>query len=74
MFKVFYYSTDILKNSGISNVENTTPFIGGTMIVMTLVSIPLMEKSGRRRLHLIGLGGMFSFSILMTITLVLQVY
>jgi len=40
---------------------------------MTLVSIPLMEKSGRRRLHLIGLSGMFAFSIIMTISLVLQV-
>ena len=39
---------------------------------MTLVSIPLMEKSGRRFLHLLGLGGMFVFSILMTIAFVLQ--
>ena len=70
---IFYYSTDILRNSGIDDVENVTPFIGGTMIIMTLISIPLMEKVGRRRLHLIGLGGMFVFSIFMTITLVLQV-
>lgn len=70
---MFYYSSDILRNSGIKDVENTTPFIGGTMVVMTLVSIPLMEKAGRRRLHLVGLGGMFVFSIMMTISLVLQV-
>ncbi len=63
-----------MRNSGIKNVENATPFIGLTMIVMTVVSIPLMEKAGRRRLHLIGLGGMFIFSIFMTISLVLQVY
>ena len=31
-----------------------------------------MEKSGRRSLHLLGLGGMFVFSILMTIAFVLQ--
>ena len=43
------------------------------MTIMTLVSIPLMEKAGRRRLHLIGLGGMFVLSIFMTVSLVLQV-
>jgi len=42
------------------------------MVIMTLVSIPLMEKSGRRFLHLLGLGGMFLFSILMTVAFVLQ--
>jgi hypothetical protein len=39
---------------------------------MTLVSIPLMEKRGRRFLHLLGLGGMWLFSILMTIASVLK--
>jgi hypothetical protein len=42
------------------------------MVIMTLVSIPLMEKRGRRFLHLLGLGGMWLFSILMTIALVLK--
>lgn len=42
------------------------------MVVMTLVSIPLMEKRGRRFLHLLGLGGMWLFSILMTIASVLK--
>lgn len=42
------------------------------MVVMTLVSIPLMEKKGRRFLHLLGLGGMFVLTIVMTITFVLQ--
>ena len=69
---VFYYSSDILKRSGIENSQYATPFIGLIMVIMTLVSIPLMEKSGRRFLHLLGLGGMFIFSILMTIAFVLQ--
>lgn len=69
---VFYYSSDILKKSGVEKSEYATPFIGLIMVIMTLVSIPLMEKSGRRLLHLIGLGGMFVFSILMTIAFVLQ--
>lgn len=42
------------------------------MVIMTLVSIPLMEKSGRRFLHLLGLGGMLIFSILMTVSFVLK--
>ena len=42
------------------------------MVVMTLVSIPLMEKRGRRFLHLLGLGGMFVLTIVMTVTFVLQ--
>jgi SP family facilitated glucose transporter-like MFS transporter 1 len=69
---VFYYSSDILQKSGINNSEYVTPFIGLIMVVMTLVTIPLMEKSGRRLLHLAGLAGMFVFSILMTISFVLQ--
>ncbi|CAF0847521.1 unnamed protein product [Brachionus calyciflorus] len=69
---VFYYSSDILKKSGIEKSQYATPFIGLIMVIMTLISIPLMERSGRRFLHLLGLGGMFVFSILMTIAFVLQ--
>lgn len=69
---VFYYSSTILENSGIKDSVYATPFIGLIMVVMTIVSIPLMEKSGRRFLHLLGLGGMWLFSILMTVAFVLQ--
>ncbi len=69
----FYYSAQILKKSGLGDSSvYATPFIGLIMVLMTLVSIPLMEKSGRRFLHLLGLGGMFFFSILMTIAFVVQ--
>jgi hypothetical protein len=40
---------------------------------MTLISIPLMDKSGRRTLHLYGLGGMFVFSIFITISFLVKV-
>jgi len=42
------------------------------MVVMTLISIPLMDRSGRRTLHLYGLGGMFIFSIFITISFLVK--
>jgi sugar porter (SP) family MFS transporter len=70
---VFYYSTDILKKAGFGeSAVYATPFIGIIMLVMTIVSIPLMEKAGRRILHLLGLGGMLVASIFITIGFVLQ--
>lgn len=39
---------------------------------MTVVSIPLMDKTGRRTLHLYGLGGMFIFSIFITISFLIK--
>lgn len=41
-------------------------------VVMTLVSIPLMDRTGRRTLHLYGLGGMFIFSIFITISFLIK--
>lgn len=43
------------------------------MVCMTLVSIPLMDRTGRRTLHLYGLGGMFIFSIFITISFLIKV-
>lgn len=43
------------------------------MVIMTLISIPLMDRSGRRTLHLYGLGGMFIFSIFITISFLVKV-
>jgi len=47
--------------------------IGSVMVLMTLVSIPLMDRRGRRTLHLYGLGGMFIFSIFITISFLVKV-
>lgn len=47
--------------------------IGIIMVGMTLVSIPLMDRTGRRTLHLYGLGGMFIFSIFITISFLIKV-
>lgn len=43
-----------------------------SQVVMTLASIPLMDRTGRRTLHLYGLGGMFIFSIFITISFLIK--
>ena len=55
-----------------TNAKYATIGIGTVMVIMTLISIPLMDKSGRRTLHLYGLGGMFIFSIFITISFLVK--
>lgn len=73
--QVFYYSTSLFITAGLA--ENVAKFvtigIGVIMVNMTLVTMPLMDKTGRRTLHLYGLGGMFIFSIFITISLLITV-
>lgn len=47
--------------------------IGAIMVSMTIVTIFLIDRAGRRTLHLWGLGGMFIFSIFITISLLVKV-
>lgn len=72
---VLYYSIRLFVASGLS--EETAKFanlgVGAVLVIMTIVSIPLMDKAGRRTLHLYGLGGMFIFSIFITISLLVKV-
>ena len=72
---VFYYSTNLFITTGLRDHEAkyATIGIGTVMVLMTLVSIPLMDRSGRRTLHLYGLGGMFIFSIFITISFLVKV-
>ncbi|GIX94028.1 glucose transporter type 1 [Caerostris extrusa] len=71
---VFYYSTGLFMNAGLSQAVShyATMGVGVIMVVMTLVSIPLMDRAGRRTLHLYGLGGMFICSIFITISLLVK--
>ena len=73
--QVFYYSTNLFMTTGLTetHAKYATIGIGAVMVVMTLISIPLMDKSGRRTLHLYGLGGMFVFSIFITISFLVKV-
>ncbi|KAJ8979666.1 hypothetical protein NQ317_006378 [Molorchus minor] len=72
---VFYYSTNLFESSGLTpeSAKFATIGIGCIMVIMTLISIPLMDRMGRRTLHLYGLGGMFIFSIFITISFLIKV-
>jgi SP family facilitated glucose transporter-like MFS transporter 1 len=63
MVAIFQYSTGFFEASGVA--PGDAPFatlgVGAVMVFMTLVTIPLMDRLGRRTLHLTGLGGMFVF-------------
>ncbi|XP_050052270.1 glucose transporter type 1-like isoform X1 [Dermacentor andersoni] len=71
---VFYYSVRLFEAANLppSTAKFATIGVGVVMVVMTLVSIPLMDRAGRRTLHLYGLGGMFIFSIFITISLLVK--
>lgn len=71
---VFYYSTNLFIAAGLAQLHATyaTIGVGAIMVLMTLISIPFMDRAGRRTLHLYGLGGMFIFSIYITISLLVK--
>lgn len=73
--QVFFYSTSLFTNviGSETKARYATSAVGAIMVTMTIVTIPLMDRLGRRTLHLTGLGGMAVFSILVTVTLALQV-
>ncbi|XP_047471905.1 glucose transporter type 1-like isoform X2 [Penaeus chinensis] len=71
---VLYYSTSLFTAAGLEEWQSkyATLGVGSVMVIMTLVSIPLMDRAGRRTLHLYGLGGMFVFSLFITISLLIK--
>lgn len=66
---VLYYSTSIFIGAGLTEEDARLASIGvgSILFIMALVSIPLIDRLGRRTLQLVGLGGMTVFSILMTV-------
>ncbi|XP_031708612.1 solute carrier family 2, facilitated glucose transporter member 3 [Anarrhichthys ocellatus] len=66
---VFYYSTGIFDTAGVTQPIYATIGAGVVNTVFTVVSLFLVERAGRRTLHLIGLGGMAIFALIMTISL-----
>ncbi|XP_008050306.1 solute carrier family 2, facilitated glucose transporter member 3-like [Carlito syrichta] len=69
---VFYYSTGIFKDAGVQEPIYATIGAGVVNTIFTVVSLFLVEKAGRRTLHMIGLGGMAFCSLLMTVSLLLK--
>ncbi|XP_030249482.1 solute carrier family 2, facilitated glucose transporter member 3 [Sparus aurata] len=66
---VFYYSTGIFDKAGVTQPIYATIGAGVVNTVFTVVSLFLVERAGRRTLHLIGLAGMAICALLMTISL-----
>ncbi|XP_077114266.1 solute carrier family 2, facilitated glucose transporter member 3-like isoform X1 [Ranitomeya variabilis] len=69
---VFYYSTSIFKTANVPNPVYATIGAGVVNTVFTVVSLLVVERAGRRTLHLVGLGGMAVFAVIMTISLKLN--
>uniref|UniRef100_A0A8C7G2T3 Solute carrier family 2 member 3a n=1 Tax=Oncorhynchus kisutch TaxID=8019 RepID=A0A8C7G2T3_ONCKI len=55
---VFYYSTGIFESAGVTQPIYATIGAGAVNTVFTVVSLFLVERVGRRTLHLVGLAGM----------------
>uniref|UniRef100_A0A8D3E694 Solute carrier family 2 member 3a n=1 Tax=Scophthalmus maximus TaxID=52904 RepID=A0A8D3E694_SCOMX len=68
---VFYYSTGIFASAGVKQPIYATIGAGIVNTIFTVVSLFLVEKAGRRTLHLLGLGGMAVSALLMTVSLLL---
>ncbi|XP_068179713.1 solute carrier family 2, facilitated glucose transporter member 3 [Antennarius striatus] len=66
---VFYYSTGIFDKAGVTQPIYATIGAGVVNTVFTVVSLFLVERAGRRTLHLIGLAGMAVCALIMTISL-----
>ncbi|KAI4465829.1 facilitated glucose transporter protein 1 [Holotrichia oblita] len=68
---VIFYSTDIFKGAGLTLQAATyaTLAIGGVNVLMTIISVILVERAGRKTLLLVGFGGMIIDTFLLTIAL-----
>ena len=73
-FQVIYYSTSIFIQAGLKTeaAQYATLATGATNVVMTFVSALIMDRVGRRTLHLTGLGGMFIASYILAVGLIFQ--
>ena len=66
-----YYSTSIFESAGIDTgySQYVTICLGAVNLIMTIVTVFLIERLGRRTLHLTGLAGVIISSIAITISL-----
>ncbi|XP_028985187.1 solute carrier family 2, facilitated glucose transporter member 4-like [Betta splendens] len=66
---IFYYSTSIFMKAGVQSPVYATIGAGVVNCAVTVVSLFLVERMGRRTLHMLGLGGMCSCAVVMTAAL-----
>lgn len=71
---IMYYSTALFKHANLGSVgPYATIGVGVTLVLVTLLSGSLMDRAGRRTLHLVGLAGTWLCSLLLTITFIFTV-
>uniref|UniRef100_A0A3B4BJS8 Major facilitator superfamily (MFS) profile domain-containing protein n=1 Tax=Periophthalmus magnuspinnatus TaxID=409849 RepID=A0A3B4BJS8_9GOBI len=68
---VFYYSTGIFERAGVSQPVYATIGAGVVNTAFTVISLFVVERMGRRPLHLIGLMGMAVSAVFLTVAMVL---
>ncbi|KAM9750855.1 solute carrier family 2, facilitated glucose transporter member 1-like [Menidia menidia] len=68
---VFYYSTGIFQRAGVSQPVYATIGAGVVNTAFTVVSLFVVERMGRRPLHLLGLLGMAFSAVLLTVAMAL---
>uniref|UniRef100_A0A8C7ZDD1 Solute carrier family 2 member 1a n=1 Tax=Oryzias sinensis TaxID=183150 RepID=A0A8C7ZDD1_9TELE len=69
---VFYYSTGIFERAGVAQPVYATIGAGVVNTAFTVVSLFVVERTGRRPLHLIGLMGMAVSAVFLTVAMALQ--
>ncbi|KAI8773837.1 solute carrier family 2, facilitated glucose transporter member 1 [Biomphalaria glabrata] len=72
--KVVYYSTSIFISAGLSKETSQYARVatGVVKVMMTFISALIMDRAGRRSLHMIGLVGMCISSVVLVVCLSLQ--
>ncbi|XP_039602912.1 solute carrier family 2, facilitated glucose transporter member 4-like [Polypterus senegalus] len=68
---IFYYSTNIFEKAGVGSPVYATIGVGVVNTAFTIASLFLVERAGRRTLHMLGLAGMSICAIIMTLALAL---
>lgn len=72
---VVFFSTDIFKMAGLDNDQAgyATMGMGAVNVLMTVISLVLVEKAGRKTLMLVGFAGMTVDTLLLTFALLFAV-
>ncbi len=73
--QAIFFSTEIFKDAGLetSEAQSATLGMGGMNVAMTIISLILVEKAGRKALMLVGLGVMLICTTLLLICLLVKV-